>query len=96
MDTKEPTTFVEGEHEDYWHRVMLDELSSIADNATWTLTTLLPGHGAIGLKLVFKVKKNEDGTIIKHKARLVEKGYAQQGRVDFEEVFAPVARPEFV
>jgi hypothetical protein len=48
------------------------------------------------LKWVFKVKKNPEGRIVKHKARLVAKGYAQQQGVDFDEVFAPVARIETV
>jgi len=32
------------------------------------------------------------GEVIKHKARLVAKGYVQKHGVDFDEVFAPVAR----
>ena len=50
------------------------------------------GHKAIGMKWVFKLKKDPNGNVIKHKARLVAKGYAQVQGVDFEEVFAPVAR----
>jgi hypothetical protein len=42
------------------------------------------------------LKKDPDGNLIKHKARLVAKGYAQVQGVDFEEVFAPVARIETV
>jgi len=42
------------------------------------------------------VKKDPDGNIIKHKALLVAKGYAQREGVDFDEVFAPVARMETV
>ena len=42
------------------------------------------------------MKKDLDGNIIKHKARLVAKGYAQREGVDFDEVFAPVARMETV
>jgi hypothetical protein len=45
---------------------------------------------------VFKVKKDPDGRVVKHKARLVAKGYAQWQGVDFDEVFAPVARMETV
>uniref|UniRef100_A0ACD5TNV1 Uncharacterized protein n=1 Tax=Avena sativa TaxID=4498 RepID=A0ACD5TNV1_AVESA len=93
---EEPTSFAEAEREDCWRRAMLDELQSIDSNNTWTLTSLPVGHRAIGLKWVFKVKKNEHGHIVKHKARLVAKGYVQRQGVDFEEVFAPVARLESV
>jgi len=51
---------------------------------------------AIGLKWVFKVKKDPQGQIVKHKVRLVAKGYAQRHGVDYDEVFAPVARIETV
>jgi len=45
---------------------------------------------------VFKVKKDPAGNVVKHKARLVAKGYAQKQGVDFDEVFAPMARLETV
>ncbi|KAF0906956.1 hypothetical protein E2562_013330 [Oryza meyeriana var. granulata] len=55
----------------------------------------LSSHWAIGLKWVFKTKSDEHGHIVKHKAWLA-KGYVQQHGVDFDEVFAPVARLESV
>jgi hypothetical protein len=54
------------------------------------------GHKAIGLKWVYKLKKDSKGEVLKHKARLVAKGYVQRRGIDFEEVFAPVARLETV
>lgn len=43
---------------------------------------------AICLKLVFKRKFATKGSLHKHKARLVTKGYAQQYDIDFEEIFS--------
>ena len=69
---------------------------AITDNATWELVELPTGHRAIGLKWVYKVKRDEHGNIVRHKARLVAKGYVQRAGVDYDEVFAPVARMESV
>ena len=75
---------------------MQEEMASITENKTWSLEDMSSGHRAIGLKWVFKLKHNEEGEVVKHKARLVAKGYVQKQGVDFEEVFAPVARLESV
>jgi hypothetical protein len=45
---------------------------------------------------VYKLKQNEAGEIIKHKARFVARGFVQQEEIDFDEVFSPVARMESV
>ena len=55
-----------------------------------------PGHRAIGLKWVFILKRNEEEEVVKHKTHLVTKGYIHKQGVDFEEIFASVARLEFV
>ncbi|GKB70172.1 ribonuclease H-like domain, reverse transcriptase, RNA-dependent DNA polymerase [Tanacetum coccineum] len=70
--------------------------TAYAKNNTWTLTTLPLNQKAIGLKWVFKTKRDAKGNIIKYKARLVAKGYVQEQGIDFDEVFAPVARIETV
>nr|GEX28775.1 ribonuclease H-like domain, reverse transcriptase, RNA-dependent DNA polymerase [Tanacetum cinerariifolium] len=72
------------------------KLESIIRNNTWELTTLPKGHNAIGLKWVFKTKRDANGNIVKHKARLVAKGYIQEHGIDFEEIFALVARMETI
>ena len=48
----------------------------------------------MGTKWVFKSKLNENGKVIRNKARLVCKGYSQVEGIDFEETFAPLARRE--
>ncbi|GJY08410.1 ribonuclease H-like domain, reverse transcriptase, RNA-dependent DNA polymerase [Tanacetum coccineum] len=92
----EPKNYKEASSDQKWIEAMKVELDSINRNNTWELTTLPKGHKAIGLKWVFKTKKDANGNIIKHKARLVAKGYIQEHGIDFEEVFAPVARMETI
>ncbi|GJW76447.1 ribonuclease H-like domain, reverse transcriptase, RNA-dependent DNA polymerase [Tanacetum coccineum] len=92
----EPKNYKEASNDQRWIEAMKVELDSINRNNTWELTTLPKGHKAIGLKWVFKTKRDANGNIIKHKARLVAKGYIQEHGIDFEEVFAPVARMETI
>ncbi|GKA65283.1 zinc finger, CCHC-type containing protein [Tanacetum coccineum] len=92
----EPKNYKEASNDQKWIEAMKAELDSINRNNTWKLTTLPKGHKAIGLKWVFKTKRDANGNIIKHKARLVAKGYIQEHGIDFEEVFAPVARMETI
>ena len=92
----EPSGVEQALEEKCWLEAMNSELKSIKENDTWYYADLPKGHKAIGLKWVFKVKRDLEGNIIKYKARLVAKGYAQKYGVDYEEVFAPVARLETV
>ena len=64
----------------------------IHKNQTWELVDRHLHKKAIGVKWVYKTKLNADGTVNKHKAKFVVKGYAQQFGVDFLETFAPMAR----
>lgn len=93
---EKPATFAEAEPHDCWRSAMLDELRAIEQNGTWSLVELPAGHRPIGLKWVYKVKKDAARAVIKHKARLVAKGYVQREGIDFDEVFAPVARLDSV
>ncbi|GJY52449.1 reverse transcriptase domain-containing protein, partial [Tanacetum coccineum] len=61
-----------------------------------TLVDLLNGKRAIGTKWVFKNKKDERGIMIRNKARLVAQGYTQEEGIDYDEVFALVARIEAI
>ncbi|GJQ95267.1 putative ribonuclease H-like domain-containing protein [Tanacetum coccineum] len=60
----------------------------------WTLVDLPYGKRAIGTKWVYRNNKDERGIVIRNKARLVAQGYTQEEGIDYDEVFAPVARIE--
>ncbi|GJU07143.1 putative ribonuclease H-like domain-containing protein [Tanacetum coccineum] len=62
----------------------------------WTLVDLHNGKRSIGTKWVFRNKKDERGIVIRNKARLVVQGYTQEKGIDYDEVFAPVARIEAI
>ena len=75
---------------------MDEELATIERNNTWKLTELPEGQKTIDVKWIFKTKLKENGEVDKYKARLVAKGYEQEFGVDYEEVFAPVARHDTI
>ena len=93
---EEPWDFKEAKDVKVWVDACKDEIFSIEKNDTWDLVELPVGVKPIGLKWVFKIKRNADGSISKYKARLVAKGYVQKHGIDFDEVFAPVARVETI
>ena len=54
---------------------MLEEMKAIEENETWKLIDPPPGCRPISLKWVHKVKRDELGAIVKHKARLITRGF---------------------
>ncbi|GJX65182.1 putative ribonuclease H-like domain-containing protein [Tanacetum coccineum] len=75
---------------------MQEELLQFKLQQVWTLMDLPHGKRAIGTKWVYRNKKDERGIVIRNKARLVAQGYTQEEGIDYDEVFAPVARIEAI
>jgi hypothetical protein len=95
-DDGEPRSFTEAERHAAWCAAMQSEMDVVEKNRTWELADLPRGHRAITLKWVFKLKRDEAGAIIKHKSRLVARGFVQREGIDFDDTFAPVVRMESV
>jgi hypothetical protein len=88
----EPKNFDEVSNHDDQIRAMNEEIDQIEKNNTWELVPRPEDKNVIGSKWVFKNKMNEKGQVVRNKARLVFKGYAQVEGQDFDENFAPVVR----
>ena len=82
--------------DEYWINTMYEELHQFERNKVWHLVPRPLNGSVIGTKWVYRNKINEEGKIVRNKARLVVKGYNQEFRIDFEESFAPVARLEAI
>jgi hypothetical protein len=92
----EPRSFTEAERHAAWCVVMQSEMDTVEKNCTWELANLPRGHNTITLKWVFKLKRDEVGAIVKHKACLVACDFMQRELIDFDDTLAPVARIESV
>lgn len=92
----EPKSANEAIKDDHWMKIMKEEPEQIIKNDTWELFPRPKVKNVIDTKWVFRNKMNEQGEVIRNKARLVCKGYSQQEGIDYEETYAPVARMEVV
>ncbi|GJR83217.1 putative ribonuclease H-like domain-containing protein [Tanacetum coccineum] len=79
-----------------WIEEMQEELLQFQLQKVWTLVNLPNGKWAIRTKWVFRNKKYERGIVIRNKANMVTQGYTQEEGIDYDEVFALVARIEAI
>ena len=67
-----------------WELAMIDEMTSLKKNKTWSLTKLLEEKKALQNRWVYRLKEEFDGRR-RYKARLVVKGFQQKQGIDFTE-----------
>ncbi|GJU76111.1 putative ribonuclease H-like domain-containing protein [Tanacetum coccineum] len=79
-----------------WVDAMQEELLQFKIQKVWILVDLPFGKKVIGTKWVYRNKKDERGVFVRNKARLVAQGHRQEEGIDYDEVFAPVARIEAI
>jgi len=75
---------------------MEKEIETLKRNETWSMVPRPEDKKILSNKWVFKTKRDSKGQVEKHKARLVARGHTQKAGIDYEEIFAPVARYEIV
>jgi hypothetical protein len=88
----EPQTFAQVVDQQAWREAMLEEYDSIVRNDVWELVLRPVGNSVVTSRWLYKTKYVADGSIEKHKACFVARGFSQIEGVDYDETFAPVAR----
>ncbi|CAI5999645.1 unnamed protein product [Closterium sp. NIES-64] len=69
------------------------EYQSLLENGTWELVVLPEGKKVVQCKWVLRIKTDDKGQVTIYKSRLVAKGFMQKEKRDFNEIFAPTAKP---
>jgi hypothetical protein len=92
----EPKNIEEALQDPDWVNAMHEELNNFARNQVWTLKEYPKGARVIGTKWVFYNKQDDQGVVVRNKARLVVKGFSQVEGLDFGETFTPVTRLEAI
>ena len=75
---------------------MQEELNQFERSKVWNLVPRPNDHSIIGTKWIFRNKMDEHSNIVRNKARLVAQRYSQEEGIDYEEIYAPVARLEAI
>ena len=75
-----------------WMAAIKEEVQALKKNGIWELFSLPQGKKIAGCKWIFSIKYNVDGSVNRYKACLVAKGFTQSYGIDYEEMFAPVAK----
>ncbi|GAU26014.1 hypothetical protein TSUD_64020 [Trifolium subterraneum] len=88
----EPRSINEAIIDESWIEAMKEELHQFEKNEVWNLVPFPKDHSIIGTRWVFRNKLDENGKVVRNKARLVAQGYNQQEGIDCDKTFAPVAR----
>nr|GFB32911.1 putative ribonuclease H-like domain-containing protein [Tanacetum cinerariifolium] len=96
LSQEEPKRVHQALKDPSWIEVMQEELLQFKMQKVWILVDLPHGKKAIGTKWVYKNKKDERGIVVRNKVRIVAQGHTQEEGINYEEVFAPIARIEAI
>jgi hypothetical protein len=96
LETNDPETFAEGSGHPDWDTTMNEEYHYLMENDTWDLVPLPKGRKLFKCKWVYRTKYASDGSVERHKAWLVSKGFSQVEGIDYNETFSTVAKMNYI
>jgi hypothetical protein len=87
----ERQTFAQAVDQQVWREAMLEEYDSIVRNDVWEVVLRAVGKSIVTSRWLYKTNYAADGSIEKHKAQFVARGFSQIEGVDYDETVTPVA-----
>jgi hypothetical protein len=87
-----PSTFDESTKHKVWKDAMIEEYESILKNDVWEVVPRPQGKSIVTSKWIYKIKHATYSSVEKFKARFVACGFSEKEGIDYDEIFAPVAR----
>ncbi|GJZ70200.1 putative ribonuclease H-like domain-containing protein [Tanacetum coccineum] len=93
----EPSSVAQALNDPAWVEAMQEEMQQFINQKVWQLVPYQMEKIAIGTKWILdETKRDARGIVVRNKARLVAQGHRQEEGIDYDEVFAPVARIEAI
>nr|GEU72129.1 putative ribonuclease H-like domain-containing protein [Tanacetum cinerariifolium] len=92
LSQMEPKKVTRALNDESWVEAMQVELLQFKLLNVWTLVDLPHRKRTIGTKWVYNNRRDQRGVVVRNKARLVAQGHRQEEGIDYDEVFALVAR----
>eukprot|EP00253_Pinus_taeda_P024994 PITA_24994 len=88
----EPSSFEEAVQQPVWVDAMVEEYDSIVHNSVWDVVLRLKDKSIVSSRWLYKVEQATDGSVEKHKARFVSRGFSHVEGIEYDDTFSPIAR----